>query len=708
MTLAAIIFITILLSAGPSFAAPAFDAEVHSECANCTTVPSFNITVAGSNIVVVVDIHMQTAPLPPVSSVTVGGVSGTLVVAQTQTDATDIRSEQWIVKLANSTGVKAIAVVLSGQVNQANVIARSYNGVDQTTPTGTGVANFAASNPATVDITSAAGELVIDSVYVKEASSNEVVGAGQTQRYLFTDGQSFANGGSDEAGAATVTMSWTTSGAQYWIILASSLKPVAATTLWNSVGTLGSKNSETANQASLVLNPTAQLDTDNTGACLIAVDNNQTTDGDEAAVSSVTDSGSNTWIKAREFTNGQGTAQTGATVSLWYTKVTGNVAASSGNITANFSNSTSRDAAAISCWEFSNTISGYTISVAGGSDLANDAADPGAITLGSLASVEYLWLHGLAGEGTNSDAYTWDADYTQFTADGTCCLGNALPTYFNSGTFTASATAITPPFPASTAANDIAILVVTSEAETISLATANGFVAIPGSPQGAGTAATNPGISVAVFWKRLVGGDSAPVTNDSGNHQAGQIHVFRGVKTTGNPWDVTAAGNDGGSNDTTAVIPGATTTVTNNLVVLIQGSSFNGTSTAECGAATNADLANITERTDNTNTIQLGSGHCLITGEKATAGAYTDTTLTMANTTFKGAFSLALPGVGAAASNMHVRGGYRVFIGTTDTVDVTSTTADRDYAQILTALLATAPTAGACSSTLTLLGIGTC
>lgn len=225
----------------------------------------------------------------------------------------------------------------------------------------------------------------------------------------------------------------------------------------------------------------------------------------------------------------------------------------------------------------------------------------------------------------------------------TLVLATTIPTYFGSGTFTVGL-GCTATFPADTAANDIALLVVETENQAITLTTANGFAEVTNSPQSAGTASTNPASQVAVFWKRLVGGDSSPIVNNPGgvNHQTCQLHVFRGVKTSGDPWNVTAGGNDSAANDTSAVIPGATTTVANTLVALITTSSFNGTSTAECGAATNADLANITERTDNTNTSGLGGGHCLITGEKAAAGAYTDTTLTLANTSYKGAMSIAL------------------------------------------------------------------
>ncbi len=232
----------------------------------------------------------------------------------------------------------------------------------------------------------------------------------------------------------------------------------------------------------------------------------------------------------------------------------------------------------------------------------------------------------------------------------------ALPTYISSGTFTAGAAAISPPFPGQPPdlqANDIALLVVESENQAISLSSAQGFVEVGAQAnKAAGTAATNPANRIAVYWKRLTGPTdvTAPTVADSGDHQTGQIHIFRGCKTTGNPWNVFAEGNDGGVNDTSGSIPGATTTAADCLVVLICGSSFNGTSTVQFSAWTNADLASLTERTDNTNTTGLGGGHGMATGEKASAGAYGATTVTLANTSFKGTMSIALEGAGAVTT----------------------------------------------------------
>lgn len=234
----------------------------------------------------------------------------------------------------------------------------------------------------------------------------------------------------------------------------------------------------------------------------------------------------------------------------------------------------------------------------------------------------------------------------------------AAVAYRASGTFTAGTGAITPPYPASMAANDVCLLVVESEDQSISLSSAQGFVQVPWSPQSANDGnppPSNPSSRLAVYWKRTVGGDAAPAVADSGDHTTGQIHCFSGVITSGNPWDTGAGGNDSGGNDTTGTIAGSTTTVANTLVVLITSTSNNGTSTAQCSGWTNASLANLTERSDNTNTVGLGGGHCMATGDKVAAGVYATTTVTLAQNSLKGAISLALKPAPPNPTQIHYR-----------------------------------------------------
>lgn len=179
---------------------------------------------------------------------------------------------------------------------------------------------------------------------------------------------------------------------------------------WASVGTLGSVQSKTANQASLVLTTSAAAEAENVVVLVVATDNNQTTDGDEGAVTGISDSaGGNTWTKAIEFCNGQGGAQSGATVSVWFSKLTNQIA-SGGTITASFSNTASRDATAATAWEF--TIgAGNVVTVEATNTLANDGAAPGSLDA-ATANAEFLRVRGIAGETDSATQLSATASWT--------------------------------------------------------------------------------------------------------------------------------------------------------------------------------------------------------------------------------------------------------------------------------------------------------
>src|SRR3989304_6860607 len=147
-----------------------------------------------------------------------------------------------------------------------------------------------------------------------------------------------------------------------------------------SSGTLGSAQSKTANQTSIAMTTSAVAEADTLVVVFVAVDNDQTTDGDEGAVTSIIDSSGNTWVKIVEFCNGQGNEQAGATISIWKSVIATEIA-SGGTITTNLSNSASRDATAISAWKFTKTAS-VSVEIAGTpATLATDGADPAAISL---------------------------------------------------------------------------------------------------------------------------------------------------------------------------------------------------------------------------------------------------------------------------------------------------------------------------------------
>jgi hypothetical protein len=160
---------------------------------------------------------------------------------------------------------------------------------------------------------------------------------------------------------------------------------------------------------------TENFDAGNIAILWFAGDNTATVDGNDQLLSSVTDSKGNSWTVQRCFTNAQGAAAAGATTCLAWSKITTTLVSGTDTITANFSSITAK---AILTREFT-VAAGATIAVAGTpQDLANDAADPGSMTISGLASGEYLFVRAIALERANA-AITPTANYTNAGNNGT-------------------------------------------------------------------------------------------------------------------------------------------------------------------------------------------------------------------------------------------------------------------------------------------------
>jgi len=177
-----------------------------------------------------------------------------------------------------------------------------------------------------------------------------------------------------------------------------------------SVGTLGSALSTTANQSTLVLTTGATVTVGQHITLIIAFDNTQTTDGTSSGVSGVTDSAGNTWFKGHEYTNGNGTAQTGASCALWHCRVTTQLN-SGGTITATFANSGNTDASAMSAWRWS-TAAGARLAIEGTvGGLANDAAAAGSLNV-TTSNIGCLRIRAIASESSSTTALTKTAAFT--------------------------------------------------------------------------------------------------------------------------------------------------------------------------------------------------------------------------------------------------------------------------------------------------------
>jgi len=233
---------------------------------------------------------------------------------------------------------------------------------------------------------------------------------------------------------------------------------------------------------------------------------------------------------------------------------------------------------------------------------------------------------------------------TTASSPASATTNSVVPTFVAAGAVASGNGTITPALPSGIATNDILLLFLETSNQAISISNQNGgtWTAVTNSPQYCGTAAGTTGARLTAFWSRYNGTQGAPTASDSGDHQLGRIIAIRGAVASGNPWDVTAGGVEA-VDDTSGSIPGATTTVADTLVVTAIATSLpDASSTSKFSGWTNANLTSLTERTDNSVKDGNGGGLAIATGVKATAGAYGNTAVTLANAAYKGMISIAI------------------------------------------------------------------
>lgn len=211
------------------WAAISHDATTLSAQTNVTT-PSYSHTRGGTcaNPVAVIGITFQDAT-GTLNSVTYGG-AGATQIGTTQSTVSGGNNDfvsLWLYKNPAS-GSATVQANFSESINDVVIHTSTYCGVDQTTSTGTAAGATGLDTTVTVNVTSAAGELVVDAGVIS-GTRTLTVGASQTQRV--NNQSNHRHVGSEEAGAGTTTMSWSISTLQTWATVAAPLKPAADTTV---------------------------------------------------------------------------------------------------------------------------------------------------------------------------------------------------------------------------------------------------------------------------------------------------------------------------------------------------------------------------------------------------------------------------------------------------------------------------------------------
>jgi hypothetical protein len=219
-----------------------------------------------------------------------------------------------------------------------------------------------------------------------------------------------------------------------------------------------------------------------------------------------------------------------------------------------------------------------------------------------------------------------------------------MPTIVGVGVANSATTAgVTYAWPAgyTAVADDIGLLFVSSQ-QTAGIAAPTGWANVTNSPR---SQATNSN-TINVYWKRLAGGESAPVTVGATDYQTGFTMVVRGVRNSGNPWDYTPVAA-GANTNTTWTMVGGTTTVADCLWVgAISGNTDTGTNSFAFTGSGN--LTSVAEQGESWTALGNGGGVAVYTGQKATAGAVGSITGSASPTSSTTHLNFAL--VGATAS----------------------------------------------------------
>lgn len=207
---------------------PDGEANVGSAIGAVNTITLNSKTTAGANRVGVVHVGWNDEGTA-ISSITWNGVAMTLGVSTNNLTA-GMRASLYRI-INPPTAAANIVITWTGAISGGYAIASSYHTVNQTTPfSGFAVANSTGggvAGPATLNITSATGQLVVDAIgFADFDASTATAGAGQTEVGKGAGATFWFGGGSREDGAGTVTMSWTyASGGGHWALVAGSLQP---------------------------------------------------------------------------------------------------------------------------------------------------------------------------------------------------------------------------------------------------------------------------------------------------------------------------------------------------------------------------------------------------------------------------------------------------------------------------------------------------
>ena len=218
----------LLAAAGNARAQVAFQrtAEAGSGATGITvTIPSFDPSSA-SDLLLVVGLSFGGGVAPTGVSVTYGGVALTLVPGTSGTSSDNLQhTELWYLVNPSITPGNIVASWTGTRGYAMGAV--SFSGVHQTTPVLNGTYATGNSTTTSVTITSAAGDMTMDTVSQNSGAATPLSAPTQTQRWLDAAPTNVTAGGSTAPGVATVTHAWTNGSSVPWVSSGVDIKAAA-------------------------------------------------------------------------------------------------------------------------------------------------------------------------------------------------------------------------------------------------------------------------------------------------------------------------------------------------------------------------------------------------------------------------------------------------------------------------------------------------
>ena len=194
-----------------------FDNATEFNTASANPWTFAHVVGENANFLVVGECHIVS---PTISGITYAGVAMTQIDVKIQGNA----YASFFYLVYPTPGNNNVVITLTG-AQEGSAGAVSYRHVNAVNPIGTPVTAGNSSTSISAVVTSAEGELVVDTLGGRTTSGRTfTVGALQTERYNRTP-TGRGSAGSSEPGASSVTMSWTQSNSDNNALIAVPLKP---------------------------------------------------------------------------------------------------------------------------------------------------------------------------------------------------------------------------------------------------------------------------------------------------------------------------------------------------------------------------------------------------------------------------------------------------------------------------------------------------